>query len=69
MLSFGCEFLVYLVVVFSAWVLCAGFRPGGFSPTVSTASTMGWTGWKFVTAISLRMGAIFVLIASAFGLS
>jgi len=37
-----------VVVVFSAWGLGAGFRPGGFSPTVSSASTMGWTGWKFV---------------------
>jgi len=31
MLSFGCEFLVYLLVVFSAQALGAGFRPGVFS--------------------------------------
>jgi len=68
MLSFGCEFHVYFVVVFSARALGAGFRPGAF-PTVSTASTMGWTGWKFVAAISFGIHAIFVLIASAFGLS
>jgi len=67
--SFGREFHVYFVVVFSARAPGAGFRPGVFSPTVSTASTMGWTGWKFVAAISLGMRAIFVLIASAFGLS
>jgi len=30
---------------------------------------MGWTGWKFVAAISLGMRAIFVLITSAIGLS
>jgi len=69
MLSFGCGFHVYCVVVFSAWALGAGYRPGVFSPTVSTASTMGWTGWKFVAAISFGMRAIVVLIASAFGLS
>jgi len=69
MLSFGCEFLVYFVVDFSARALGAGFRPGVFSPTVSTTSTMGWNGWKFVAAISLGMRAIFVLTTSAFGLS
>jgi len=67
--SFGREFHVYFVVVFSARALGAGFGPGVFSPTVSTASTMGWTGWKFVAAISSGMRAIFVLIASAFGQS
>jgi len=30
MLSFGCEFHVYFVVVFSARALGAGFRPGVF---------------------------------------
>ena len=59
-------------------ILCCSFqRPGAwcgfytrcFSSTVSTASTMGWTGWKFVVAISFGMRAIFVLIASASGLS
>jgi len=69
MLSFGCEFHVYFVLVFSARALGAGFTPGVFSPTVSTALTMGWTGWKVVAAISFGMRAIFVLIASAFGLS
>jgi len=32
MLSFGIEFLVYFVVVFSARALGAGFRPGVFLP-------------------------------------
>ena len=32
MLSFGSEFLVYCVVVFSAWALGAGFRAGVFLP-------------------------------------
>jgi len=31
MLSFGCEFHVYFVVVFSTRALGAGFRPGVFS--------------------------------------
>ena len=66
---FGCEFHLYFVVVLSTLALGAGIRPGVFGPTGSTASTMGWTGWKFVAAISLRMRAIFVLIASAFTLS
>jgi len=59
MLSFGCEFHVYFVVVFSAWALGAGFRPGVFSPTVSTALKMGWTGWKFVAAISIADACYF----------
>jgi len=59
MLSFGCEFLVYLVVVFSARALGAGFRLGVFCPTVSTTSTMGWTGWKFVAAISFADACYF----------
>jgi len=59
MLSFGYEFYVYFVLVFSAWVLGAGFRPGGFAPTVSTASTMAWTGWKFVAAITFVVTCYF----------
>jgi len=59
MLSFGSEFLVYFVVVFSAWALGAGFRSGVFSPRVSTAVTMGWTGWKFVAAISFTAACYF----------
>jgi len=59
MLSFGCQFHVYFVVVFSARVLGAGFRPGVFTPTVSTALTMGWTGWKFVAAITIAVTCYF----------
>jgi len=69
MLSLGCGLHVYFVVVFSARALGAGFRPWVFSPTVSTALTIGWTGWKFVAAISFGMPAIFVVIAAAFALS
>jgi len=47
------SFIYIFVVVFSARALGAGFSPGVFSPTVSTASTMGWTGWKFVAALSI----------------
>jgi len=56
---FGQEFLVYFVVVFSAQALGAGFRPGGFSTRVSTALTMGWSGWKFVAAISIADACYF----------
>jgi len=59
MLSFRCEFLVYCVVVFSARALGASFRPGVFSPMVSTASTMCWTGWKFVAAITITVTCYF----------
>jgi len=56
MLSSGCEFHVYFVVVFSARALGAGFRLWGFfSHTVSTASTMGWTGGKFLVAITIAV--------------
>jgi len=56
---------------------CSFQRPGawcrfwtrGFSSMVSTVLRMGWTEWQFVAAISFRMRAILVLIASAFGLS
>jgi len=58
MLSFGREFHVCFVVVFRAQALGAGFRPGAF-PTVSTAPMMGWTGWKFVAAISFADGCYF----------
>jgi len=54
MLTFGREFHVYFVVVFSARALRAGIRPGPSSPTVSTALTMGWTGWKFVAVITIK---------------
>jgi len=67
MLSFGCEFHIYFVVVISARALGGGFRRG-VSPMVSTASTMGWTGWKFVAAITFAVTCYFVLITSAFGL-
>ena len=42
---------IYLVAVFSARALGAGFRPG-VRPTVSTAFTKGWTGWRFFAALS-----------------
>ena len=42
---------IYLVAVFSARALGAGFRPG-VRPTVSTTLTKGWTGWRFFAAIS-----------------
>jgi len=38
------SFLHIFVVIFNAPALGAGFRPWVFSPTASTASTMGWTG-------------------------
>ena len=53
MLSWGREFHLYLVGGFSAQALGAGFRPGVFSPTVSTAATIGWMGWKFVMVITI----------------
>jgi len=59
MLSFGCEFLVYFVGVLSAKVLGAGFRSGVVSPTVSTTSTIGWTGWKFGAAITIVVTCYF----------
>ena len=67
MLSFGRQFHVYFVVLFSARALGVGFRPGVFSPTVSTASTMGWTGWKFVAAITIAVTCYFCTYC--FGLS
>jgi len=59
MLSFGCEFHVYFVVVFSARALGAGFRPGVFFSHGFHASTMGWTGWKFVAAITIVVTCYF----------
>jgi len=60
MLSFGREFHVYFVVVFSARALGASFKQGVFfSPTVSTASTMGWTGWRFVAALTIAVTCYF----------
>jgi len=66
MLSFGDEFHVYFVLVFSARALGTGFRPGVFSPTVSTDSMTGWTGWKFVAAITIAVTCYFS--SSCFGL-
>ena len=48
---------IYLVAVFSAQALGAGFRPG-VRPTVSTVLTKGWTGWRFFAALSSQMYAI-----------
>ena len=59
---------IYLVAVFSARALGAGLRPG-VRPTVSTALTKGWTGWRFFAALSYRCMLLFVPTASAFGLS
>jgi len=59
MLSFGRELYVYFVVVFSAQGLGVGFRPGVFSPRVSTASTMGFTRRKFVAAITFTIISYF----------
>ena len=61
-------FCSYLVAVFSARALGAGFRPG-VRPTVSTTLTKGWTGWRFFAALSYRCMLLFVPTASAFGLS
>jgi len=67
MLSVGFEFLVYFVLVFSARALGVDFSPGVFSPTVSTASTIGWTGWKFVGAITITVTCYFCIYHYSLG--
>jgi len=50
--SFGGGFYLYLILVLSSRALGASFRPGVSSPTISTALTLGWTGWKFFAVIA-----------------
>jgi len=50
--TFGGSLYILLVAVLSTPALGACFRPG-VRPTVSTVLTMGWTGRRVVTAISL----------------
>ena len=67
MLSFGCEFHVYFVVVFSARALGAGFRPGVFLPRFPPPRRLVGLGGSLLRPYPSRMRAIFVLIASALG--
>ena len=55
------SFVCFVVAVFSARALGAGFRPGVRS-TVSTTLTKGRTGRRFVVAISLRCMLVLYLL-------
>ena len=69
MLSFGCKFLVYFVVVFSAQARGAGFRLGVFLPRFPLPRRWVGLGGRLLRPYPFRMRAIFGLNAWAFGLS
>jgi len=69
MLSFGREFRVYFVVVFSARALGAAFRPGVFLPRFPPPRQWVGLGGSLLRPYPLRMRAIVGHVASAFGLS
>ena len=58
MLSFGCKFLVYFVVVFSARALGAVLDQGFFSHGFHRLDD-GLDGWKFVAAITIVVTCYF----------
>ena len=56
-LDYGTLYIL-LVAEYSSRALGAGFR-SGLCPTVSTTLTMGWTGQRFVAAISFANSCYF----------